>query len=61
MGPEPGPFAGLDAAEDQRPLDFLNRLGDLDAAGTSIGAVEGGATAPHPLFIVQDFEALLEA
>src|SRR3990172_8282029 len=37
------PLAGGDGV-----LDLADGLGDFDLAGTSQGAVEGGAAAPHP-------------
>ena len=49
------------AAEDQRALHFLDRLGDLDAARAGLGAVEGGAAAPHALLVVEDLQALVGA
>ena len=51
----------LDAAENQGALDFLDRLRDLDATRACIGAVEGGAAAPHTFLVVQHLEPLLEA
>ncbi len=42
---------GSDATEHQGAFYFLDRLGDLDAAGAGVGAVEGGTTAPDPLRI----------
>jgi len=38
-------------------LDLGDGLGHFDTAGTGFGAVEGGTTAPHALFVVQDVEA----
>ena len=50
-----------EAARDQRPLDLLDRLGDLDAARAGVGAVEGRAAAPDALLVVEDLQALLAA
>ena len=47
------------AAEDQGALDLLDRLGDLDAARAGLGAVEGGAAAPHALVVVEDLQPLV--
>ena len=58
--PNPRKGGGLDAAEDERALDFLDRLGDLDAAWAGIGAVEGGAAAPHAFLVVEHLQALFE-
>ena len=38
-------------------LHFGYCLGHLDAAWASLGAVEGGATAPNTFFIVQDVQS----
>ena len=56
-----GGGAASDAPEDQRALDLLDRLGDLDAARAGVGAVEGRAAAPHALAVVEDLEPLLGA
>src|SRR4051812_1200763 len=58
-GPEPagGRHATSDAAGDDRPLDLLDRLGDLDAARARLGAVEDGPAAPHTLAVVEDLQA----
>src|ERR671910_3761430 len=44
--------------EHDGPLHFLDGLGDLDAAGTGLGAVEGGPAAPDALLVVQHGQAL---
>src|SRR4051794_6004726 len=59
----PGPCRALtrgrsDGAREQRALDLLDRLRDLDAAGAGLRAVEGRAAAPHALLLVEDLEAL---
>src|SRR4029077_17909567 len=48
-----------DPVEQQRPLDLFDGLGDLDAAGAGVGAIEGRAAAEDPGLLVQDVEALL--
>src|ERR1700712_4773462 len=53
--------AGLEAAEDEGALDFLDGLGDLDAPRAGFGAVEGGPAAPDAFAIVEDLEAFLGA
>src|SRR4051794_21846608 len=50
-----------DAAEHERALDLLDGLGDLDATGAGIGAVEGGAAAPYTLGVGQDLQPLLRS
>src|SRR5215203_2663311 len=50
--------AGLGRAEQQGPLHFLDGLGDLDAPGAGVGAVEGGPAAPDALLVVQHGQAL---
>ena len=45
-----------DLAGQQRLLDLLDRLGDLDAARARLGAVEGRAAAPHALAVVEDLQ-----
>src|SRR5580765_2918151 len=47
------------AAEDQGALHFLDRLRDLDAARTCLGAVERRPAAPYPLDVVEDLEPLV--
>src|SRR6186997_2055935 len=47
-----------EGARDHRALDLLDRLGHLDATRARLGAVEGGAAAPHALLVVEDLEAL---
>src|SRR5229473_836460 len=42
-------------------LHFLNRLGDLDAPGARIGAVEGRPAPERPLPGAQDLQPLLLA
>src|SRR6476659_5735558 len=49
----------LELVRQQGALDLLDRLGDLDAAGAGLGAVEGRAAAPHALLVVEDLQALL--
>ncbi len=49
---------GVELVREQGALDLLDRLGDLDAAGAGLGAVEGRAAAPHPLLVVEHLEAL---
>ena len=46
------------SGEHQRALDLLDRLGHLDAARAGLGAVEGGAAAPHAVDLVEDVEPL---
>ena len=48
----------VSASEHQRALDFLDRLGDLDATGAGVGAVEGGAATPHAFLVVEDVQTL---
>src|SRR5581483_12490506 len=48
-----------EAARDQRPLHFLDRLRDLDATRARIRAVERRAATPHAVLVVQDLQALL--
>src|SRR4051812_43200985 len=50
-----------DAAEHQGALDLLDGLGDLDAAGAGLGAVEGGPAAPDALGVRQDLQPFLAA
>src|SRR5829696_200971 len=45
-------------AEQQGALHFLDGLGDLDAPGAGVGAVEGGPAAPDALLVVEHGEAL---
>src|SRR4029434_7462180 len=40
------------------PLHFLDGLGDLDAAGAGVGAVEGGPAAPDALLVVEHVQPL---
>jgi hypothetical protein len=49
----------LGATAQDRLLHLGNSLGHLDATRARLGAVEGGAAAPHTFFIVQDIEANL--
>src|SRR5699024_9236766 len=58
-GPRAGRWSRSDATGDHGLLHLGDRLGHLDAAGARLGAVEGGAAAPHPLLGVQDLQALL--
>ena len=59
VGHGPSVLCPSDPAEHQGALDLLDRLGDLDAAGTRVGAVERGAAAPHTLRIGEDLQPLL--
>ena len=52
---------GQTRRNEQRPLDLLDRLGDLDAARAGVGAVEGRPAAPDALLVVQDLQPLLGA
>src|SRR4029453_3915548 len=54
----PSPRTPSHLPEQQGPLHFLDGLGDLDAPGTGVGAVEGGPATPDPLLVVQHGEAL---
>src|SRR5680860_620863 len=49
------------AAEDERSLHFLDGLGDLDATWAGLGAVEGRATTPHTLLVIEDLQTLVGA
>src|SRR5699024_1147435 len=51
--------ATSDAAADHSLLHLGDRLGHLDAARACLGAVEGGAAAPHALLGVEDLQTLL--
>src|SRR5574340_107654 len=50
--------AKTSAGEHQRPFELRDRLGHLDAARAGLGAVERGATTPHPIGFVEDVQAL---
>src|SRR5918999_189533 len=50
-----------EAVEHHAPLDLLDGLGDLDAPGAGLGAVEGGPAPEHPGLLAQDLEALPSA
>ena len=52
-----GPL-GIEAAGEHGVLDFLNRLGHVDIAGTGAGAVEDGAATPDALGVVEDLEPI---
>ena len=47
-----------DAVEQDGPLHLFDGLGDLDAAGAGVGAVERRAAPPHAGALVQDVETL---
>ena len=47
----------LQPAEEERALDVLDGAGDLDVARAGVGAVEGGAAAPHAFLVVEDLQA----
>src|SRR5689334_2840106 len=49
---------GLRAAVHDGPLDFLDGVGDMDAARARLGAIEDGATAPDTIAVAQDAQAL---
>src|SRR3954451_21361846 len=47
-----------DAVVEDRPLDLLDGLGDLDVTRAGLGATEGGAAPPHPRPLVEDVETV---
>src|SRR4051794_29646815 len=46
------------AVVEDRPLHFLDGLGDLDVTRAGLGAAEGGAAAPDAGALVEDVEAV---
>src|SRR5690606_25827085 len=50
-----------EGALEDRLLHLGDGLGDLDAARAGLGAVEGGAAAPHAFLVVEDLEAHVSA
>src|SRR5918994_1215248 len=52
---------GSEPIEQDRPLDVLDRLGDLDATGTGLRAVEGGPAPEHARSLAQHLQALSPA
>ena len=53
--------AYLDGAGQDCLLDLGDSLGHLDASWASVGAVEGGAAAPHAFLVVQDLQTHVSA
>src|SRR5581483_8462357 len=55
----PAQFAepAISAREHQRALDFLDRLGHLDAPRAGFRAVERRPAAPHPVDLVEDLQS----
>src|SRR5699024_10163018 len=52
---------GSESALQDRLLDLGDGLGDLDAARAGLGAVGGGAAAPHAFLVVEDLQTHVPA
>src|ERR1041385_8262623 len=56
---DPDSMVRSEPVEHDGPLDLLDGLGDLDAAGAGLGAVERGPAPEHAALLGQDGEPLL--
>src|SRR4249919_2844611 len=52
---------GSEAVEQDGALDLLDRLRDLDAAWTGLGAVERGPAPEHPGLLREDLQSFAAA